>query len=152
MKSLITTAASLTVLMSASAIADDHTGSADFELTHVAAVLNTGPLDPAHDEQCDALLSDHVGLHAHSSWEVNTTTGMMSATTTVMDAEIGMFPMGISGHYDFMSSSIPSGLSEQHVDRIILNMDDAFENQALRILFVYDDQDFNCVLSSDAMH
>ncbi|WP_420857482.1 hypothetical protein [Marivivens marinus] len=142
-------ALSLAALLPLSAVADSISGTYDNTLDTLYAVSQPGSRAPDGDSYCKETFGKFVGSTVSGTYDINTTTLMMSATATFEGSEASMFPLGISGRYAFMTDGVPAPLSDMGVNRIILNLSTDFSDKESDVLF-NGNADYNCLLSNRA--
>lgn len=137
------------VLMPLAATAETISGDYDEALSVLYAVSQPGSPEPAGDSYCTETFGNHVGSQVTGSYQIDTSTYMMSATASFQGSEVALYPMGLSGRYAFMSDGVPPALQDMKVNRIVLNMSTDQTEREVDVLLIGDDS-YNCVLSNMA--
>lgn len=89
------------VLVAASAFATIYKGTATTKMVSVQALNPNGSRSPAKDPLCRAKFASLIGKVATTTYNINTTTKMMSATTTFEGASYQLSALGIASSYSF---------------------------------------------------
>ncbi|WP_157633800.1 hypothetical protein [Thioflavicoccus mobilis] len=137
---------------------DAHTGTATTELQYVHAVQENGSPDTGHDADCEKQLSDEnsrfVGMSVRTTYEINTSTNMMSAESTFpapqsmepLELTVELSSLGISDVYAFGTFK-PSMVPEAYA--ILFSIDHEFEDATSTfVIYGPEGEGYNCVISS----
>lgn len=79
----------------------DHKGKVTVALRTIKALTQTGSPDPAHDKDCKAKFGNLIGQRVTTTYNINTKTLIMSATSTFQGKDYALNPLGIAGRYAF---------------------------------------------------
>lgn len=123
---------------------DEHTGDVTVTLNNVFALYPTGTPDPAMDGACKTQLQDYIGKTVQTKYKINSSTFIMSATSTVNTTDIPLHPLGLSGSYSFAAFKVKP-LSNATV---LFSLNLQFGNPISKLIFINLDKDYNCLISS----
>lgn len=137
-------------LLSGAAFAQSKTGKVTVKLTVAQGFQENGTPAPAKDAACKTKYAAYIGAPVTDTYDINPTTGIMSASANFQNVDTKLFPMGLSGSYSFMSDGVPPELQKIGVMRIIFQISKTFTNPSNSIMFPLE-TGYNCVLSSSAL-
>jgi hypothetical protein len=126
----------------------DHKGTATVTLKSIEALKKTGSRDPARDKDCKAKFGTLIGKKVVSSYNINTKTLIMTATSTFEGQKYELHPLGIAGRYAFGLYFNPPN-PPLNLYGVLFQVSLQFNNPASNLVAVLDDQT-NCLVSSGA--
>ncbi|MBC8944281.1 MULTISPECIES: hypothetical protein [Xenorhabdus] len=131
--------------------ANSFEGEAKVILKFVYTVLQNGALAPQYDAECFKKLSSsgskYVGLNVNNRYNINTKTGIMSASSEFIPPGhsrplvVTLSPAGISNTYEFIGSMEPD-------INIFFSLDKDLKNPVSTFLIPNKGKEYNCVISS----
>ena len=137
-------------LVSGAAFAQSKTGKVTVKLTVAKGYQENGSPAPSKDAACKTKYAAYLGAPVTDTYDINPTTGIMSASANFQNVDTQLFPMGLSGSYSFMSDGVPPELQKIGVMRIIFQISKTFTNPSNSIMFPLE-TGYNCVLSSSVL-
>ena len=126
MKTLLACMTAVSALsVTAAASAED--GSTSLTLDTAFAVLETGAPAPQYDPVCQAKYGGR-DIVVTTHWHIDPSTLIMYAEANVNppNADVHLFPLGISGIYAFMSDGVPPQLAEEDIIRVLFSLNTEF--------------------------
>lgn len=142
--------ASMFVSSSPSAMAfqnPDHKGTATVTLKSIEALNKNGSRNPARDPACKAKFGSLIGKKVVSTYNINTKTLIMTASSTFEGKKYDLHPLGISSKYAFGLYFNPPD-PPLNLYGVIFEVSLQFTNPTSHLVLVLDDQT-NCLVSSN---
>lgn len=124
----------------------DHKGTATVTLRTIEALNKNGSRNPARDPACKAKFGSLIGKKVVSSYNINTKTLIMSATSTFEGKKYDLHPLGLSSKYAFGLYFNPPD-PPLNLYGVIFELTLQFTNPTSHLVLVLDDQT-NCLVSS----
>jgi hypothetical protein len=140
----------VSAFISGAAFAQSKTGKVTVKLTVAQGFQENGSPAPAKDAACKTKYAAYIGAPVTDTYDINPTTGIMSASANFQNVDTKLYPMGLSGSYSFMSDGVPPELQKIGVMRIIFQISKTFTNPSNSIMFPLE-TGYNCVLSSSSL-
>jgi hypothetical protein len=125
----------------------DHKGTATVTLKSIEALNKNGSRNPARDKDCKAKFGSLIGKKVVSSYNINTKTLIMTATSTFEGKKYDLHPLGLSSKYAFGLYFNPPN-PPLNLYGVIFEISLQFNNPASNLVAVLDDQT-NCLVSSN---
>jgi hypothetical protein len=124
----------------------DHKGHATVALKTIKALSQTGSPDPAHDKDCKAKFGNLIGKQVMTTYDINTKTLMMSATSTFEGKQYQLNALGIAGKYAF---GVFKPSSDLPLYAVLFQVSLQFNNPSSDLVLNLNSET-NCLLSSSA--
>lgn len=121
-----------------------HNGKVSVILKAIRAHAVSGPLDPAHDRQCGERFGNLLGQSVTTSYNINTSTDVMSAISTFQGKVYDLNPLLIKPDYTFGAYRPHSNPS---IYAVLFRIDNQFTIFSSELILYLSDQD-NCEASS----
>ena len=127
------------------AVAEEKKGTVTLELKNFFGLYRTGQPKPPADELCKKKFGDLAGP-AKTTYDINTTTNMMSAETNFHAAAYQLKPLGIAGQYAFGHYQNPKEHNPP-IYGVLFNISLEFTNPRSSVILQLDEET-NCLLTS----
>jgi len=147
LRTSLAAAAAALVLVGTGAIAEQKTGNFALTLNQVYGTTQTGAYSAAGTAFCQGAMGAFLNTSLTGSYDIDTSTLIMSATAEYMEASVDLYPLGLTGSYTFMSDGVPASLQEKDIDRIIVAISLDFTSIEGDVMIV-PGGDYNCVVSN----
>ena len=127
----------------------DHKGTVSVALKTIEALNKNGSRNPAKDPACKAKFGSLVGKRVVTTYNINTKTLIMSASSTFEGKKYDLHPLGIAGRYAFGLYFNPPS-PPLNIYGVLFQISLQFNNPVSNLVLVLD-ADTNCLVSSGTL-
>ena len=149
-KSAVAVAALITLVQGSSAQADtvQHNGQVDLTLSTITALKLNGSPNPAKDADCHVRFESWIGQKVATSYKINTSTLIESATSVFQSKTYELHPLGLSNVYAFglFMATSPT----QPIYAVLFSINTDFSNPTSKFVANLN-PDTNCLISSNGL-
>lgn len=124
----------------------DHKGKVNVTLKTIKALTQTGSPDPAHDKDCRAKFGNLIGQNVTTTYNINTKTLIMSASSTFQGQQYDLNALGIAGKYAF---GVFRPTSKLPLYAVLFQISTHFTNPSSDLNLTLNEQT-SCLVSSNA--